>query len=78
MTANKSITVNFPVDERGYVSEVTRDLFFKKIKTRSENRFCMDCKKASPSWVSVTYGTFICLTCSGSHRRMGTHISFVR
>ncbi|XP_053992961.1 uncharacterized protein LOC128884021 isoform X2 [Hylaeus volcanicus] len=78
MTTIKSFTVNLPVDKRGYVSEVTRDVSFKKIKTRSENRFCIDCKKSSPSWVSVTYGTFICLTCSGSHRRMGTHISFVR
>jgi hypothetical protein len=35
--------------------------------------FCVE-----PVWMSVNIGCFICLECSGAHRRLGTHISQVR
>lgn len=55
-----------------------------------ENQVCADCPERQPRWASLIVpppgsppgslpiGALICLECSGSHRRLGTHISFVR
>eukprot|EP00929_Paragymnodinium_shiwhaense_P002159 TRINITY_DN102366_c0_g1_i1.p1 TRINITY_DN102366_c0_g1~~TRINITY_DN102366_c0_g1_i1.p1 ORF type:complete len:285 (+),score=27.58 TRINITY_DN102366_c0_g1_i1:82-855(+) len=42
------------------------------------NDSCVDCGKPDPDWASLSHGTFICLECSGRHRGLGTHVSFVR
>jgi hypothetical protein len=42
------------------------------------NDACADCFVSHPQWASVPHGTLICLKCSGAHRGLGTHISFVR
>ncbi|KAH0786822.1 ARF GAP-like zinc finger-containing protein [Histomonas meleagridis] len=43
-----------------------------------ENSICADCQKKVAKWASSTLGIFICIDCSGIHRSLGTHISFVR
>lgn len=44
----------------------------------SGNRVCFECQAPSPQWASVSLATYICLACSGVHRSLGVHISFVR
>jgi len=56
---------------------------------RPENAICVDCPERQPRWASLIkipgapsgtppVGAFMCLECSGSHRRLGVHIAFVR
>lgn len=62
----------------------------KALMSLPENQICSDCNERQPRWASLivpppgapsnslAIGAFCCLECSGSHRRLGVHISFVR
>ena len=62
----------------------------KVLMAKPENQVCSDCPERQPRWASLivpppgsppgssAIGAFCCLECSGSHRRLGVHISFVR
>lgn len=50
----------------------------KEIYNLPGNEACFDCGSPHPTWTSLSHGTLICMKCSGLHRGMGVHISFVR
>ncbi|XP_013387548.1 arf-GAP with dual PH domain-containing protein 1 isoform X2 [Lingula anatina] len=42
------------------------------------NEVCADCGLENPEWASYNIGVFLCASCAGVHRSLGSHISKVR
>ena len=51
--------------KREVVTEKAQNRIFKKILKRPYNAYCADCPTKGPRWVSLDFGIFICMNCSG-------------
>ena len=58
--------------------EVKQKQFFAKLLAEPTNNLCADCGSKSPRWASWNLGSFICIRCSGIHRKLGVHITKVK
>jgi Putative GTPase activating protein for Arf len=51
---------------------------FDELKQLAGNKQCVDCGEPAPDWGSPKLGILMCFQCSGVHRGLGVHLSFVR
>eukprot|EP00331_Platyophrya_macrostoma_P006842 CAMPEP_0176428020 /NCGR_PEP_ID=MMETSP0127-20121128/12915_1 /TAXON_ID=938130 /ORGANISM="Platyophrya macrostoma, Strain WH" /LENGTH=455 /DNA_ID=CAMNT_0017809651 /DNA_START=23 /DNA_END=1390 /DNA_ORIENTATION=- len=55
-----------------------QEAIFNQLLDKLENKVCADCPNKSPTWASIDFGVFICLRCSGAHRRLSPVVTRVR
>ena len=67
-----------PKDGEIYIEETEKTKRMRVIKKKKSNKKCFECSARRPQWGSVSFGIFLCVDCSGSHRRLGPNVSFVR
>ncbi|GIY65723.1 arf-GAP with dual PH domain-containing protein 1 [Caerostris darwini] len=46
-----------------------------ELMKKNGNSTCAECGKKNPDWGSYNIGVFICTSCAGFHRNLGSHIS---
>ncbi|EAS01779.2 ARF GTPase activator (macronuclear) [Tetrahymena thermophila SB210] len=59
------------------LSEVKQEKLFNILLKREENQICADCHTKAPTWVSLDFGVFVCMNCSGAHRHLSRSVTRV-
>ncbi|KAL4487510.1 hypothetical protein ABPG72_007030 [Tetrahymena utriculariae] len=59
------------------LSEVKQEKLFNILLKREENQICADCHSKAPTWVSLDFGVFVCMNCSGAHRHLSRSVTRV-
>ena len=54
---------------RKTISAKEQKRLFSDILTRHENLECADCGAKGPCWVSLDFGTVVCIKCSGKPQK---------
>lgn len=80
---NHQFYVNYskPRDSSAWNSMIDKEKVLREIMKKPGNSICFECHAPlsyESAWASANLGVFICLNCSGVHRQLGTHVSFVR
>jgi len=60
------------------MADATSRKRLKEIRSQCGNNICVECGKLNPQWISVTYGIWMCIECSGKHRLLGLHLSQIK
>ncbi|KAK0118293.1 ADP-ribosylation factor GTPase activating protein, ER-Golgi transport, variant 2 [Cadophora gregata] len=60
------------------LTEQERTAIFAKLKKKSANKVCFDCKTSNTLWCSTNLALFLCENCAGKHRKSGIDFSFIQ
>ncbi|ETO09355.1 hypothetical protein RFI_28022, partial [Reticulomyxa filosa] len=71
-------TLDTPKSRTSSQLEVNKQKHTIKNEIQANNPICADCGKKEPEWVSINMGVMVCISCSGVHRSLGTHVSKIR
>lgn len=59
-------------------SSFAKDKLYKLQSQNETNKKCADCNNKGANYIDVLYGCFLCTTCAGIHRGLGTDISRIK
>jgi stromal membrane-associated protein len=60
------------------VPDEEQERVFRVLLADPGNSRCAECQSPGPRWASANLGVFLCIQCSGLHRKLGVHVSQVR